>query len=638
MSSVPSPTSYINFAPGSHWAGQTFWNSKSPSLDQSWECVMKEANRYDDDMVKNWKEDIDTLLVYAGLFSVVVTAFVIESYKWLTEDPADTTVALLTQISLQLVERNASAVSLTQNAQFVIDQSAVRINCFWFLSLILSLTSGLFALLCKHWLREYGRDTPTRTQAEALGLRQLRSESLQKWGVPSIVAALPILLEVALLLFFAGILDLLWARHLVPFVLATVAVGISAGMYFVTTILPSLTIPKADYGWKQVSYGFQYISPFRSPQSWAVYRMVCKLLHPLFQLSPIDNLFTKTGLWFPVKYPARDWSRLDLGVVRMFDENIFSLSESGVGYLKVYELRGLQWAVTMFRDSPSMLPHLQNVLSTLQPSVALSVILNFWQVTMWNNVTQADVVKALEDETSFKGIFTEGLDQYLYFSRAPDIPHPVLLSPHGVSLMYHQQFWIASISEFEQSKAHKATKMRFFVPFPVAGRLWTHSDPDIRKRSLFLIRVFCRSWKSYADIDLKQGQASFAPRFDDRPAFVLALSRHLSQSDRLSELLVSREGQAFIKFIHEEIIRCRLYEPWDWWDTMKMRRMLMAEWYHAIERAAQEAGHLPSERFAPIPDPIESAALDTRDGVTVVMETVDHTGSQPEIQPCPKSN
>jgi hypothetical protein len=248
---------------------------------------------------------------------------------------------------------------------------------------------------------------------------------------------------------------------------------------------------------------------------------------------------------------------------------------------------------------------------------------------MWNDVTHADVVKALEDETSCKGIFTEGLDQYLYFSRAPDIPHPVLLSPHGVSLMYHQQFWMyiassevtplhlqrlrESISEFEQSEVHKATKLRFFVPFPVAGRLWTHSDPDIRKRSLFLIRVFCKSWKSYTDIDVKQGQASFAPRFDERPAFVLALSRHLSQSNRFSELLVSREGQAFITFIHEEIIRCRLYEPWDWWDTMKMRRMLMAEWCHAIERAAEEAGHLPSERFAPIPDPIESAALHAHD-------------------------
>ncbi|EEB89965.1 hypothetical protein MPER_11889 [Moniliophthora perniciosa FA553] len=72
------------------------------TVQQSWEKLMAEVEQYDDGMVKNWKEDIDTLLVFAGLFSAVVTAFLIESYQWLSEDPADTTGALLTQISMQL--------------------------------------------------------------------------------------------------------------------------------------------------------------------------------------------------------------------------------------------------------------------------------------------------------------------------------------------------------------------------------------------------------------------------------------------------------------------------------------------------------------------------------------------------------
>ncbi|ESK84095.1 hypothetical protein Moror_11437 [Moniliophthora roreri MCA 2997] len=196
---------------------------KKPTRTESWERMLKEVSRHDEDMVKGWRDDIDTLLVFAGLFSAVVTAFVIESYQWLVEDPADTTVTLLTHlISVQV---NGSQATPFEPTQFKADASSIRINVFWFLSLILSLTSALFGLLCKQWVREHQRDTTTRTPGEALALRQLRRDSFEKWGVSSFLSALPILLEVALLFFFVGVLDLLWNRHHVPF--AVCFVGIS---------------------------------------------------------------------------------------------------------------------------------------------------------------------------------------------------------------------------------------------------------------------------------------------------------------------------------------------------------------------------------------------------------------------------
>ncbi|ESK83421.1 hypothetical protein Moror_15606 [Moniliophthora roreri MCA 2997] len=117
---------------------------RKPTLVESWGKLLQAVMNFDDDMVKNWKEDIDTLLVFAGLFSAVVTAFTIESYQWLVEDPVDITVVLLTQISMQL---NASQTASLTRTPFKPDPSSIRINCFWFLSLIFSLTSGLFALL-----------------------------------------------------------------------------------------------------------------------------------------------------------------------------------------------------------------------------------------------------------------------------------------------------------------------------------------------------------------------------------------------------------------------------------------------------------------------------------------------------------
>ncbi|EEB97330.1 hypothetical protein MPER_03374, partial [Moniliophthora perniciosa FA553] len=142
---------------------------KKPTLNESWRKVLKEVARHDEDMVKAWRDDIDTVLIFAGLFSAVVTAFVIESYQWLDEDPADTTVTLL--VHLISVQVNSSQSISFEPTPFKPDPSSIRINVFWFLSLIFSLTSALFGLLCKQWIREYQRDTTTRTLGETLALR-----------------------------------------------------------------------------------------------------------------------------------------------------------------------------------------------------------------------------------------------------------------------------------------------------------------------------------------------------------------------------------------------------------------------------------------------------------------------------------
>ncbi|KAJ8094496.1 hypothetical protein PM082_010930 [Marasmius tenuissimus] len=145
-------------------------NPPNPTLDKSWEVIMKEVTLLDDGLVGGWKEDIDTLLVFAGLFSAVVTAFTIESYQWLQEAPEDTTVVLLKRISQQL---NNTSVSQSEPDEFTIASSVVAINVLWFLSLIIALVDALFALLCKQWLREHRRHTHTHTPSEALALRWL---------------------------------------------------------------------------------------------------------------------------------------------------------------------------------------------------------------------------------------------------------------------------------------------------------------------------------------------------------------------------------------------------------------------------------------------------------------------------------
>ncbi|TDL16034.1 hypothetical protein BD410DRAFT_890362 [Rickenella mellea] len=46
-----------------------------------WGPYLNLADKYDKDLVHNWRDDMDSLLIFAALFSASVTAFVIESYK-----------------------------------------------------------------------------------------------------------------------------------------------------------------------------------------------------------------------------------------------------------------------------------------------------------------------------------------------------------------------------------------------------------------------------------------------------------------------------------------------------------------------------------------------------------------------------
>ncbi|KAJ7137480.1 hypothetical protein C8R43DRAFT_854146, partial [Mycena crocata] len=67
-----------------------------------WAIYVSEAEKYDKGLVESWKSDMEGILIFAGLFSASLTAFLIESYKTLVPDPTDKTVDLLAQISQQL--------------------------------------------------------------------------------------------------------------------------------------------------------------------------------------------------------------------------------------------------------------------------------------------------------------------------------------------------------------------------------------------------------------------------------------------------------------------------------------------------------------------------------------------------------
>jgi hypothetical protein len=80
----------------------------------------------------------------------------VDSYRNLQPDPKNTSVILLTKITQQLAEMSAGArVNSTVPPSFELQSTDVRVNTFWFLSLVFGLACALAATLVQQWARNY---------------------------------------------------------------------------------------------------------------------------------------------------------------------------------------------------------------------------------------------------------------------------------------------------------------------------------------------------------------------------------------------------------------------------------------------------------------------------------------------------
>ncbi|KAF8868213.1 hypothetical protein BD779DRAFT_1426109, partial [Infundibulicybe gibba] len=199
-----------------------------------WKKLYEKAGQFDKEFCGGWNSEIDALLTFAGLFSAVVTAFTVESYKLLQPDAQDMTNHILMNVSAQLAGRSATELP----SGFTPAPSSIRINALWFLSLTFSLTAGLVGILCKQWLRHYQQDI-SKPPKEALAMRQFRYDSFVQCRVMDILNALPVLLGLGLILFFVGLIDFLQGLDVKVSIPVTTFIGVGFGFLVVTTSAPA---------------------------------------------------------------------------------------------------------------------------------------------------------------------------------------------------------------------------------------------------------------------------------------------------------------------------------------------------------------------------------------------------------------
>ncbi|KAI0314029.1 hypothetical protein OF83DRAFT_1044802, partial [Amylostereum chailletii] len=231
------------------------------SEEHLWKEYLSQTDKSDLATVENWKGDVDNMLIFTGLFSGTVGAFLIESYQGLMPDPNDRTNELLSQlVAFSVNGTHPPALAPAFHAS----TTSVWVNALWFCSLVLSLLCALGATFVQQWVRTYMQATQdAKAPAYVRGrARVYVFQGVVRWRMPQVIACIPVLLHGSLLFFFIGLVVLL---EPINAVVANIVLGVVAGMggiYAFFTLLPF----------------FVRDSPFKTPLSPVLWRILHVLL------------------------------------------------------------------------------------------------------------------------------------------------------------------------------------------------------------------------------------------------------------------------------------------------------------------------------------------------------------------------
>ncbi|KAJ7070627.1 hypothetical protein C8F01DRAFT_386688 [Mycena amicta] len=234
-------------------------NYKDPSLfsgssetfddpaENIWGVYVKLLSSHNRKLAEQWKGDMNSILIFAGLFSSSLTTFLIESYRDLTpansDDPNQALLVQLTQLVLTLSQANATLptplIPSNSPPDFRTPTSALICNTLWFLSLAFSLICALSATMVDTWARNY---LISIESSSALHKRARISAYLHRgirvFQMAAVVEFIPTLLHISLLLFLAGLVEFLRPVNTIISNLVLGMLILCGSLYALVTFLP----------------------------------------------------------------------------------------------------------------------------------------------------------------------------------------------------------------------------------------------------------------------------------------------------------------------------------------------------------------------------------------------------------------
>jgi len=220
----------------------------------------------------------------AGLFSAVLTAFVVPKIQDLKVNPADKsafyqnqTVHMLDRISQQLAS-TGDQISANYNPPlpyptFHPSASDRRVNIFWLISLVCSLSAALLATLVQQWARAYMRFQQSRNPLKAARIRLFLFEGAKR--LPSVAEFVPGLIHVSLILFLWGLGDIILYIDKPVFIATVVPILVCVYLYLYCVFAP-IWNPQSPY-W----------TPF-SPYIWRLIQILRRNLYNRFCIRPVN--------------------------------------------------------------------------------------------------------------------------------------------------------------------------------------------------------------------------------------------------------------------------------------------------------------------------------------------------------------
>ncbi|KAJ7210843.1 hypothetical protein GGX14DRAFT_394468 [Mycena pura] len=206
-----------------------------------WTSYMKLADEHDKEFKEKYSTDLDTSLIFAGLFSAIASAFIILIQPQLASDPP---------------------------IKIVVAQSIL------YISLSSTLLAALLAVLGKQWLMYY-QAAGSRGTTEQHGLeRQRKLDGLNKWKFDAVLQMFPLLLQLGLLLFSTALSVYLWTIS-VPIaiiVLSFTVLGFVAYLFLLGSAIFSpdspFQTPLAPFLKHTISLALQILQPLSKVRDW----------------------------------------------------------------------------------------------------------------------------------------------------------------------------------------------------------------------------------------------------------------------------------------------------------------------------------------------------------------------------------
>ena len=229
----------------------------------------------------------------------------------LQPNSADLTLAVLIHISTQLGNLSTATSQPFVQQAFAVEGNTVIVNGLFFTSLSLILFAAFLAILIRGWLREFDRGLRAITIPDIQAKeREQRLQSLERYHITALVALLPVVVQLALVLFCAGLVLFLLPIH-APIAYAALSV---------------FSVPLIIYIISGIISLFDPFAPFSSPFTRKV--SVFGQLYRIAALNAIENPRGINGalrfcfqlLLRTVKLPIHGFTREHVQAARLYGE------------------------------------------------------------------------------------------------------------------------------------------------------------------------------------------------------------------------------------------------------------------------------------------------------------------------------